>query len=232
VKNNIKPICIIPARGGSKRIKNKNIIDFFGKPIIYYSINVAKKSKLFSRVIVTTDSLKIAKIAKKYGAEVPFIRSKNLSNDKVGIKPVIVDCIKKIKYQNNFFFLIYATNPLLNYRDLQKAYKKIIRLNCKSLLGIKKFETYPFKAISINKQKINFHFKNMIKQNSQNYKDFYYDDGSFSIFETKSYLKRKNFYSRDMTFFLNKKNETVDLNNKEDLRKIKKIYISKFKPQN
>ena len=72
MKTKTKPICIIPARIGSKRIKFKNILNFYGKPLIYYSIREAKKSKLFSRIIVTTDSMKIANIAKKYGAEVHF----------------------------------------------------------------------------------------------------------------------------------------------------------------
>ena len=89
-------ICIIPARGNSKRIRNKNIINFYGKPIIYYSILLAKKSKLFSRIVVSTDDNKIAKIAKKYGAEVPFIRSKKLSNDYVNSTDVVIDTIKKI----------------------------------------------------------------------------------------------------------------------------------------
>ena len=73
--NNIKKmnIAIIPARAGSKRIKNKNIKSFFGKPLIFYSIKLALKSKLFDKVIVSTDSKKIAKIAKTFGAEVPFL---------------------------------------------------------------------------------------------------------------------------------------------------------------
>ena len=73
-----KPICIIAARNGSKRIKNKNIINFFGKPLISYSIQTALKSKLFEKVVVSTDSLKIAKIAEKYGAEAPFLRKKKI----------------------------------------------------------------------------------------------------------------------------------------------------------
>ena len=72
----MKSICIIPARGGSKRIKNKNIKNFFGKPLIYYSIKAAIKSNIFDKIIVSTDSKKIASIVKKYGAEVPFLRSK------------------------------------------------------------------------------------------------------------------------------------------------------------
>ena len=73
-----KCICIIPARSGSKRIKNKNIKLFFGKPIIYYSIKAAIKSKCFSDVFVSTDSIKIKKISEKYGAKVKFLRPKNL----------------------------------------------------------------------------------------------------------------------------------------------------------
>ena len=82
-------VAIIPARGGSKRIPNKNINNFNGKPIISWSIKCAFKTKLFDRIIVSTDNQEIAKTAKQYGAEVPFIRPKNLSNDSVGIIEVI-----------------------------------------------------------------------------------------------------------------------------------------------
>ena len=84
-----KIIAIIPARGGSKGIKKKNIASLKGKPLIFYSIKEAKKSKLISDLVVSTDSNEIAKIAKKYGAQVPFIRPKNLSTDFAGSAPVI-----------------------------------------------------------------------------------------------------------------------------------------------
>ena len=87
-------LAIIPARIGSKRIKNKNIKNFEGKPIIYYSILAAKLSGVFDKVIVSTDSLKIASISKKYGADVPFLRSKELSKDNIGIIEVISKVLK------------------------------------------------------------------------------------------------------------------------------------------
>ena len=86
-------ICIIPARGGSKRLPQKNIKDFLGKPIIVYSIEEALKSKLFDRVIVSTDDKDIAKIAEKFGAEVPFIRPKELSDDFTGTNDVVSHAI-------------------------------------------------------------------------------------------------------------------------------------------
>ena len=89
-------ICIIPARSGSKRIKNKNIKRFGGKPIISYAIRLAITSGLFKRIVVSTDSNRIAKIAKKYGAEVPFLRSKKLADDFTTLPEVLIDCIKKI----------------------------------------------------------------------------------------------------------------------------------------
>jgi len=79
-------IAIIPARSGSKRILNKNTKLFFGFPIIYWSLKAAKESKIFDKIIVSTDSKRIAEIAKKYGAEIPFLRPKKYSNDKIGIE--------------------------------------------------------------------------------------------------------------------------------------------------
>ena len=152
MKQETKPVCIIPARKNSKRIKNKNLLNFGGKPLIAHSITEALKSKIFSRVVVTTDSKQIAKIAIKYGAEVPFIRSKKLSNDTAGIKAVTCDCIKRLKSQNvKYHFIIYATNPLLKTIYLKKAFIKLKKLNYNLLIGVKKFETNPIKAITINK---------------------------------------------------------------------------------
>ena len=100
-------ICIIPARGGSKRIKNKNIKKINGVPIIGAVIKLAKQTKIFKRVIVSTDSEKISKIAKTYGAEVPFLRNKKLSNDYTPVYKVLVDTVKKLKLKDEYIFCIY-----------------------------------------------------------------------------------------------------------------------------
>ena len=125
-------IAIIPARSKSKRIKNKNIKLFFGKPIIFYSIDLALKSKIFDKVIVSTDSKKIKKIAEKYGAEVPFIRPKNLSNDFVGTPTVVkhaVNWCKKKGLSIKNICCIYPTTPLLEKKYLIEGLKKIRRSN-------------------------------------------------------------------------------------------------------
>jgi pseudaminic acid cytidylyltransferase len=121
-------VAIIPARGGSKRIPKKNIKDFFGKPLIAYSIEVALASELFEKIIVSTDDEEIAKIAKEYGAEVPFIRPRELSDDFTGTDVVIqhaIDYLKDNGEEFDFICTIYATAPLLQSKYLIEGLEKL-----------------------------------------------------------------------------------------------------------
>ena len=123
-----KAIAIIPARGGSKRIPRKNIKDFFGKPLIAYSIQAALESKLFDKVIVTTDDEEIAEIAKEYGAEIPFIRPTELSDDFTGTEGVINHTLSYLKEKGEEFdyaCTIYATAPLLQSKYLIEGFNKL-----------------------------------------------------------------------------------------------------------
>jgi N-acylneuraminate cytidylyltransferase len=123
-------IAVIPARGGSKRILNKNISQFLGKPLIAWSIEAAFKSELFDKVVVSTDDEKIAKIAKEYGADVPFTRPPELSDDFTATFPVIKHSIKLLieqeKFDIKFICCIYATAPLIQVEDLVLAHKMIL----------------------------------------------------------------------------------------------------------
>jgi len=123
----MKPIAIIPARGGSKRIPYKNIKDFFGKPLISYSIEVALKTNLFSKVYVSTDDKQIADIAIKYKAEV-INRPKELADDFTGTGEVINHAIDTLKQQGKKFkyvCTIYATAPLLQEKYLIQGFEKL-----------------------------------------------------------------------------------------------------------
>ena len=150
-----KTICLIPARGGSKRIKNKNIKKFFGKPLLERVIKNAKKSKLFDNIYVSTDSALIKKLATSCGATVPYIRSKKLSNDHAIIKSVIDDFISKvisdIKQKINIFIL-YPTSVFVD--------KKLI-IRCNQILqtteyvtAVKKFPHPIERALKFNKNKL------------------------------------------------------------------------------
>jgi len=109
-------VCIIPARGGSKRIPRKNIKDFLGRPIIAYPIDAAQKSGLFDKIIVSTDDDEIADVAMSFGAEVPFLRPRELSDDFTGTIPVIAHAIKELENGGNSVdtaCCVYATSVFL-----------------------------------------------------------------------------------------------------------------------
>jgi len=121
-------IAVIPARGGSKRIPRKNIKPFSGKPMIAWSIEAAKSSGLFDRIIVSTDDAEIAEVAKQWGAEVPFMRPEALSNDHAGTTPVIAHATQWALAQGmdvEAVCCIYATAPFVQVDDLKRGWEAL-----------------------------------------------------------------------------------------------------------
>lgn len=226
----IKSICIIPARAGSKRIKNKNIINFYGKPIIAHSILTAKKSKLFSRIIVSTDSKKIQKIAERYGAVCPYIRKKKLSNDKVSTKDVLLDAIKIIKSEKiPYHFLFYPTAPLITSNDLINAFNLIKNKRADALLTVSKFNSHPLRALHFSKSYLKFKWPKYQKCNSQNLANYYFDAGAFYIYKTSAITNIKNFFLKKTIPFILPIKKSIDLNTHEDLRLLKLFYNAEKK---
>ena len=120
----LKTICIIPARGGSKGVPRKNIRKIAGKPLLGYVIENLKKGKNFSNIIVSTEDKEIARIAKKYGAEVPFLRPKKLASDTTPMDEVLLHAVKKLKklnYDFDAFVWRDATTPFITNNDIKKS---------------------------------------------------------------------------------------------------------------
>ena len=225
-------IAIIPARGGSKRIPKKNIKNFLGKPIISYSIKAAISSKLFDKIVVSTDCNKIARVAKKFKAEVPFIRPARLSGDFIGVQEIIKHAIKHLeiseKKKIQSICCIYATAPLIQPNDLIKGYNLMKKGNWNSVIAASKF-SYPilrsFKKLSSGKLKITFpkHYRSR----SQDLSDFYHDAGQFCWAKTNVWKSRKNIISNNCTL-IDLPNEFVqDIDTIEDWKKAENIF--KFK---
>ncbi len=121
-------VCIIPARGGSKRIPRKNIKEFCGKPIIAYPIEAAQKSGLFDRIIVSTDDEEIADVARSFGTEIPFLRPKELSDDFTGTIPVIAHVIKELEKSGEVVdtaCCVYATSAFLTPELLKEGFEAL-----------------------------------------------------------------------------------------------------------
>jgi len=174
-------ICIIPARGGSKRIPRKNIKDFLGKPIIVYAIELAKSSNLFDEIMISTDDLEIAEIAKKYGAQVPFMRSHETSNDFATTKDVLFEILDEYAKKGRLFhklLCLYPTSVLANLRDILDGYKKLEDFD--SVLPITKYSFPPQRSFKvIENQKVQYRFAEYMLSRSQDLEPWYHDAGQW-----------------------------------------------------
>ncbi|MCH8533398.1 MAG: pseudaminic acid cytidylyltransferase [Balneolaceae bacterium] len=192
-------IAIIPARGGSKRIPKKNIKDFCGKPIIAWSIEAALDSNCFDRIIVSTDDMEIAEIATRYGAEVPFIRKPELSDDYTGTQPVIADAIDQLKTQMksklDLVCCIYATAPLICKDDIALGYKYVQQRNIDFAFTITEFP-YPIqRALKITaKNKVAMFQPEHGKSRSQDLEQAWHDAGQFYWGRVDAWLAGKPMF--------------------------------------
>jgi N-acylneuraminate cytidylyltransferase len=135
-------VCVIPARGGSKRIPRKNILDFCGKPMISWPIEAALKSGCFGSVVVSTDDDEIAQVAQAYGASGPFRRDASLSDDQTTTVPVIADAIKQMSLPAHTpVCCLYATSPFVLATDLQQGLKLLEELVAPFVMSV---TSYPF----------------------------------------------------------------------------------------
>lgn len=196
-------LAIITARGGSKRIPKKNIKDFFGKPVIAYAIETALQSGVFEKVMVSTDSSEIAEIAKKYGAEVPFLRSEKNSDDHSGTADVlleVIDSYKKISYFPKNACCIYPITPMITKEHHLEASKKLIENNLDVVLTIAKFEPHIQRCFSLKNNLVisdNPQFKNV---RSQDLEDKFYDAGQFYYFNVEKLLQSKSLLTGNTGF--------------------------------
>ena len=216
-----KNLCIIPARSGSKRILNKNLELFHGKPIIAWSIETALKSNLFDDVIVSTDSEKIAKVAETLGANVPFMRPQELSDDYTPTITVIQSAIKEyeILYSKpNYVCCLYPAAPLTQPVQLQQSLAMLVENSEKNVycLSIAEFPSEIDRALKINEKGL---FEPLFKQNqfkrSQDLEIYYYDAGQFYWASTNTWLTKNKVHENSIGFVL-PKGFVVDINFEED----------------
>ena len=213
-------ICIIPARSGSKRIRNKNIKLFHGKPIINYAIQLAKSCGLFKRIVVSTDSYNISKIAKKYGAEVPFLRSKKLANDFAATSEVVVDCIKRISSQTTkYHFCLYPTTTLLFKKDLINSFKKMKQNDFDLLIPVLDYNISPYRALKfVGKNRIEYRSKKFSLSRCQDLPRLCHDSGSFYIYKTKNLLKFKNNLPKKTTYYFLDSWRAINIDTESDFK--------------
>jgi len=193
-------IAIIPARGGSKRIPKKNIKKFCGKPMIFYSIKNAIESKCFKKIIVSTDDEIIAKISKKFGAEILFRRPKYLSGDNALTRDVVNHSINFIKgkgFKFKYTCLIYPTAPLIQKNKLIEGYKIIKTQNYDFAFTVCEYE-YPIqRSFKINKEKqVKMLYPKFRYVMSNKLEKIYHDAGQFYFGKVEAFLKYKPTFGK------------------------------------
>jgi pseudaminic acid cytidylyltransferase len=221
-------VAIIPARGGSKRIPRKNIKLFFGKPMIAYSIEAAIKSKCFDKVIVSTDNKEIAEIARLYGAEVPFVRPAELSDDYAGTIPVIKHAIeyfldKGVSIKN--VCCIYATAPFISPDDLITGKDLLETENCDYILPVTTY-AYPIQR-SLKRNDTGFIAMNSPENwevRSQDLDEMYHDVGQFYWGKKQSWLELIPILGEGAYPIIIPRVRALDIDTEEDWKHAELLY--------
>lgn len=215
-------IAIIPARQGSKRIKNKNMKLFFKKPIIYYTINILKKSKIFDHIIVTSDSNKILNYCKKQDCDILVKRSKDVSDDKATTHAAIKYTLKKleIKIQNDDkFFCIYPCNPLLQIADIKKSIAILEKNKKNYIFTVSKNSIKNLNSIFLNK----LNKVKLVKNKTIINKNSYIDAGQFYLAYYKTWMNYSNIHNNGVCLEIPEW-RALDINYTSDWKKAEIIF--------
>lgn len=225
-------ICIIPARGGSKRIPRKNIKEFMGKPIIAYSIEVAIKTGLFDKIVVSTDDLEIAEISKKYGAEIPFMRSNENSSDFATTAEVIVEVMDNYKLRGiNFQFVccLYPTAPLVSSDKLIEGFQLIKNKDAGSVFPIVSFDFPIWRSLTLGEDKIvKMNWPEFQLTRTQDLPPAYHDAGQWYWLNNSYIQKNHGFYFDNSIGLVLDKYLVQDIDNESDWE----MALLKFSKQN
>lgn len=209
-------VCVIPARGGSKRILRKNLKDFCGKPIITYSIQNAIKCGIFSEILVSSDDAEILDYATTLGVTA-LKRPEHLSDDYIGTREVILHAIEVLGLKaESFVCCLYATAPLLDSSTLKNAFLQA-KENAQDCycFSVVEYDYSPFRAFMIVKNKNTMLFKEHFNKRSQDLEKVYHDAGQFYFARAKVWRERANIFEDSFSFIL-PQSQVQDIDTLED----------------
>ena len=215
-----KAVAIITARGGSKRIPHKNIKEFCGKPILAYSIEAALASGVFDRVMVSTDDEEIAEVARKYGAEVPFMRSEKTANDYATTKDVLEEVLAEYEKRGEHFdtlCCIYPTAPFITSDRLAEAMRLLEEKKGDTLLPVVRFSFPPQRCVVQDEDGyLKFKWPEYRNSRSQDLEPYYHDAVQFYCLLVSSFLAQQNLIMEKTVPMELPETEVQDIDNEED----------------
>ncbi len=194
-------ICLIPARGGSKRIPRKNVKLFAGKPMMAHSILAARASGVFDRIIVTTDDPEIMEVARTWGAETPFVRPPELANDHAGTDEVVIHGLNWLAEHGwtvDNACCLYATAPFVRADDLRRGLKLLRESQATTAFSVTSFPYTIFRSLKVNEagRLEMFWPENRLKR-SQDLPEAWHDAGQFYWMDVPKYLRERRLFSAD-----------------------------------
>jgi CMP-N-acetylneuraminic acid synthetase len=223
-------VAIIPARGGSKRIEKKNIISFCGKPMIAWTIEAAKKSEIFERIVVSTDDQEIAEVARQYGASVPFLR-KHYSDDICPVSLVTIGTLLQLREESGEEYEVaaqlMANCPLRNEHHIIDAFDSFQTLEASSQISCFKFGWMnPWWAVTLSEDgRPNCLFPDALKTRSQDLPPLYCPTGAVWIAKVADLMKHQTYHTPDHVFWPMPWGHAVDIDDREDLRMAEMLYL-------
>jgi len=226
-----KILAIIPARSGSKRIPNKNIKNFLGKPLIAYTIRQALDCRFIDRVIVDTDSSNIAKIASKHGADVPFLRPAHLAKDNSQVVDSILHILDRLKkeedYIPDYVIILQATSPLREIEDIENCWKLIKKGNVSTVLTV--CPTHPrLYYLDARKNLILANGSENQSTNIQTWREAYILNGCFVyIIKTDSLLRERRIITKETKALICPKWRSIDIDAPEEWVLAEMLYKNK-----
>jgi N-acylneuraminate cytidylyltransferase len=221
-------LCVIPARGGSKRIPRKNIKEFCGQPMIAYSIQAAKQSGCFDKIIVSTDDQEIADVAKSYGADVPFMRPEELANDYAGTIPVIKHAIEWFEQDDQSPELVcclYATAPFVQAEAIQQALQKLQTTQADYCFTATSFPFPIQRAIKLTKnERVEMFYPENFSARSQDLEEAYHDAGQFYWGKAEAWKSEIPLFSNKATAYVLPRHLVQDIDTLEDWKRAELMY--------
>lgn len=212
-------IAVITARGGSKRIPKKNIREFCGKPIIYYSINAALKAGCFDEVMVSTDDEEIMQIALDYGAKVPFLRTKSNSDDFATTTDVLVEVLQeyqKLGISFTYMCCIYPTAPFVTAEKLKTAMQLLCDTDADSVIPVVPFSFPPQRGLFLQGGNAHFQYPEYTLARSQDLEQIYHDCGQYYCANVEHFLNCGKFFTENTKAIVTDEMEVQDIDNLTD----------------
>lgn len=222
-------LAVIPARGGSKGVPNKNIKELGSKPLIAYTIEAAKESGIFEKIVVSTDSETIAEIAIKYGAEVPFIRPAEISGDLVSSDDVIIHAINYFKglgVEYEEVCKLQPTSPLRNSKHIVEAYKLLREKNANYLVSVCECEHSPLWSGVLDEdlKMDNFVPEYVKRACRQELPTYYRLNGAIYMGKTTEFLKEKTFLGGNCVAYIMNQEDSIDIDSNIDFE-LAKLFL-------